>query len=249
MTMSERADLGLLPAFLSASDLQADPEWVGQVLGSPAVREVRCFALGPEGTNIAQACVGFLRRLGIEHKSTLTLCATPEDSIAAARRETAPERGILGLFWTCAVFNRVKEVFFRNPDVLPFFIQETMLLDEMQLATRPELALENGRSIPAEWRIASHPSPIPLVEMLPCPIVPALSNSDAAALCAAGESEACITTESAREIYGLVRLHRFGSPPMVFFGGITGGGASFFRQTQPAELREGSVAAQPAPER
>lgn len=226
---AESSDLDILPVFPPAWDLPQDPAEIEKVLASDAVREVRCFALGPEGTNIAQACVRWLRRVGIEDKSKLFLCPTPEDSVVDARRETEAERGILGLFWTCAVFDREKEVFFRNADSYPFFVQETMLLDEMQLATRPELASAYGRSIPGHWRIASHPSPAPLVEMLPCEVVLARSNADAAAVCAAGGTDACITTESARQIYGLAKLHSFGSPPMVFFGGITTEGAKLFR--------------------
>jgi len=224
------AELDVLPVFPSVSNLPQDPDEIARILVSSAVREVRCFALGPAGTNIAQACERWLRRLGIEDKSTMTLCPTPEDSVVAARRETAPERGILGIFWTCAVFDREKEVFFKNPDVYPFFVQEIMLLDEMQLATRPELAAVYDGAIPAHWRIASHPSPAPLLEMLPSTVRLARSNADAAEICAAGETEACITTESARQIHGLVKIHSFGSPPMVFFGGITGGGARFFRE-------------------
>jgi hypothetical protein len=228
----QSCDLDLLPLFPSTSDLPEDPDEIVRVLGSPVVQEVRCFVLGPAGTNIAQACARWLERVGLQAKSTLTFCETPEDSVDAARRETAPELGILGIFWTCAVFDREKEVFFKNPDVYPFFVQETMLLDEMQLATRPELASGHGRSIPAHWRIASHASPAPLIEMLPCTVIPAHSNSAAAASCASGECEACITTESARRIYNLTRLHRFGSPPMVFFGGITERGARLFRRAR-----------------
>jgi hypothetical protein len=236
--MTEPTDLSLLPSFTPVSDLLLGDDDIARVLRSSAVQEVRCFALGPEGTNIAQACRRWLRRVGIEGKSTMILCPTPEDSVIAARRETAPESGILGIFWTCAVFDREKEVFFENPDTYPFFVQETMLLDEMQLATRPELAAEAVPSLPAHWRIASHPSPAPLVDGLSRTVVRVRSNADAAARCAAGEFEACITTESAREIYGLAGLHRFGSPPMVFFGGITCAGARLFRKLQAAEVWE-----------
>lgn len=236
--MSEHADLGRLPSFPSSTGLLEDPEEIARVLRSPAVQEVRCFALGPEGTNIAQACRRWLRRNGIEDKSTMVLCSTPEDSVIAARRETVVDLGILGLFWTCAVFDREKEVFFENPDVYPFFVQETMLLDEMQLAARPELVAESGGAVPAHWRIASHPSPAPLLAELPCAVVRVRSNADAAARCAAGEFEACITTESARQIHGLTQLHVFGCPPMVFFGGITAEASRLFRQARPAAVWE-----------
>jgi hypothetical protein len=56
------------------------------------------------------------------------------------------------------------------------------------------------------------------------------SNAEAAVRCAAGEAEACITTESARRLYGLVKLHSFGSPEMVFFGGICQRGAELVSQ-------------------
>jgi hypothetical protein len=232
--MTEHADLDLLPSFPSPQGLLDDPEEIARVLRSAAVREVRCFALGPEGTNIAQACRRWLLRNGIEEKSTMVLCPTPEESVIACRRETAVDRGILGLFWTCAVFDREKEVFFENPDVYPFFVQETMLLDEMQLAARPDRLAESGGAVLAHWRIASHPSPAPLLAELPCPVVRVRSNADAAARCAAGEFEACITTESARLIHGLTRLHVFGCPPMVFFGGITAEASRLFRRPQPA---------------
>jgi hypothetical protein len=236
--MTEQMDLGRLPSFPSSTGLLEDVEDIARVLRSSAVQEVRCFALGPEGTNIEQACRRWLRRTGIESKSTVILCPTPEDSVIAARRETAVDRGILGLFWTCAVFDREKEVFFENPDVYPFFVQETMLLDEMQLAARPELVAESGGAVPEHWRIASHPSPAPLLAELPCPVIRVRSNADAAARCAAGEFEACITTESARKIHGLTRIHVFGCPPMVFFGGITAAASRLFRRPQPMAVWE-----------
>ena len=239
--MTEHADLSLLPSFSPVSDLLLSEGEIARVLASSAVNEVRCFALGPEGTNIAQACRRWLRRVGIEGKSTMILCPTPEDSVIAARRETEPELGILGIFWTCAVFDREKEVFFENPDTYPFFVQETMLLDEMQLATRPELAAQAFPALPAHWRIASHPSPAPLVDGLSRTVVRVRSNADAAARCAAGDFEACITTESARQIHGLTGLHRFGSPPMVFFGGITYAGARLFRKVQAVVALEETV--------
>jgi hypothetical protein len=52
-------------------------------------------------------------------------------------------------------------------------------------------------------------------------VIPAKSNADAAIRCSHGEAEACITTETAQRLNGLATLYRFGSPPMVFFGGIS----------------------------
>ncbi|MCG7585295.1 hypothetical protein, partial [Photobacterium sp. OFAV2-7] len=51
-------------------------------------------------------------------------------------------------------------------------------------------------------------------------IIDASSNSDAAKLCAEGKVDACITTESARNIHGLKTVHEFGSPEMLFFASL-----------------------------
>jgi prephenate dehydratase len=105
-----------------------------------------------------------------------------------------------------------------------------MNLDEMQLATRPELLpeIKNGK-IPKDWKIASHPSPAPLVRKLGNPIIFANSNAHAAELCQKGKTELCVTTESARKIYNLKKVFSFGSPPMIFFGGITAQTAQFLK--------------------
>jgi hypothetical protein len=159
----------------------------------------------------------------IARKAEIILRLTPEECLAAARNVT--EKGVVAIFVTCAVFARESHLFFQNPDVLPFFSQQTMLLDAMQLATRSELAPQVNGSLPSGWRIASHPSPQHLVTGLDREIVIVESNAAAAEHCQLGQSHACVTTESARKRCGLVRLHEFGSPPMVFFFGITAHGA------------------------
>lgn len=185
-----------------------------KVLCSRAIKEVRIFALGPDGTNISQVSSQWARRMGISFKTRIILCSTPEACLREARRVS--EEGVLAVFWTCAVYAKENEFFFSNPDVLPFFFIEIMNLDEMQLAARKEGDIS---------KVASHPSPFPLVADMGCQIVLVDSNSAAAKLCKLGEVDACVTTEKARKIYGLVKLHSFGSPPMVFFGGITSRGA------------------------
>jgi prephenate dehydratase len=190
------------------------------------IRSVRSFVLGPEGTNIMQAADRWHQKMRITEKAELVSCDTPEEAVLRARATTA--KGVLAIYWTCAVFVRENRVFFDNPDTLPFGFQQIMQLDEMQLATRAELASEFVDPS-LRWRILSHPSPAPLVSRLGWPLVEANSNSDAARRCAAGEAEACITTETSRQLNGLVKLHSFGSPEMVFFGGICRHGAKLLR--------------------
>jgi hypothetical protein len=154
------------------------------------------------------------------------------------RSRRVVEKGVVAIFWTCAVYYQLHQLFFVNPDVLPFFIQHPRLLDEMQLATRFELLGQiTNDLVPQGWQIASHPSPAPLVRELPCTVVKANSNSHAAKMCAEGITEACITTEKARKIYRLHKLHSFGSPPMVFFGGITVHSAQVIREVYAALRR------------
>jgi prephenate dehydratase len=190
----------------------------GMNLAGPLVRldKIIHFVLGPAGTNISQCAEQWSRRMGVVHKSEFVFCATPEEAVERAREVIAP--GVLPLFWTCAVYFRENELFFSNPDTLPFFISETMNLDEMQLAMRIKDAVAGTLVI---RRVASHPSPAPLLRDNGWEIVEARSNAHAAEMCASGEVDACITTEQAKQRLGLASVHVFGSPPMVFFGGTT----------------------------
>lgn len=206
-----------LPVFARHGDLPRTTNEARRVLSSSIIRSVRSYALGPEGTNIMQAASRWHDAMGISKKADLISCETPEQAVLFARATEAS--GVLAVYWTCAVFVRENKVFFDNPDTLPFVFQQTMQLDEMQLASRSEIAGDFDY-FSADWRILSHPSPAPLISGLGCLVINVNSNADAARRCAAGEGEACITTENARRIHGLVTLHSFGSPEMVFFGGI-----------------------------
>lgn len=211
--------------FPSVEGLPKTDEEIKTSLQSSMVRKIHCFALGPEGTNISQACEQWIDRMAIRPKTKVELCPTPEASLERAREINTD--GEIGIFWTCAVYYNLHKLFFGNPDTLPFFITEMMALDEMQLATRKEMAKSLGEELPFSWRIASHPSPAPLATKI---TIKANSNAEAAMMCANKEVEACITTESARRIHRLVNLHSFGSPLMVFFGGITTEGAKVIKK-------------------
>ncbi|MFA5878053.1 MAG: hypothetical protein WC845_01675 [Candidatus Staskawiczbacteria bacterium] len=226
MTTSRIKDLSI---FSDVDGLLRNEENIMNALQSAIVRKVICFCLGPEGTNISQAAKKWLHRMCITGKSEIILGDTPEICLAKAREINEP--GVVAVFWTCAVYSQESQFFFGNPDVLPFVFQEAMPLDEMQLATN---SLDFYRrcaqsfcdaDIPAGWRIASHPSPQHLVKCLNRRIVLVNSNAVAARECSLGNVELCITTEQAREIYHLHKLHSFGSPIMIFFGGLTQHGA------------------------
>jgi len=216
-----------LPTFAVSPIIPRDTDELRCALNSTSIRAVYNYALGPRGTNMMQAAGRWVDRMGIPAKSHMIACGRAEQALALARATT--EEGVLGVFWTCAVYYRLFELFFENPDVLPFAFVETLSLDNMQLSCRPELA-PAFPSAASAWRILSHPSPAPLVGHLGCQVVKADSNAEAAVRCAAGEAEACITTETARQLYGLVKLHSFGSPEMIFFGGICQRGAKLIGQ-------------------
>jgi hypothetical protein len=208
-----------LPTFLPAAGLPSAADEMRRALGSRVVRSIRSYSLGPEGTNIIRAAMKWHADMGVAHKAKVIPCATVEESVRLTQSDTTD--GQLSIFWTCAVYFRENQVFFGNPDVLPFMFSQVLPLDEMQLACQPRLAAELAiGAVTRNWRILTHLSPSPLVKKLGCELLEANSNADAAVRCAAGEAEACITTEAARRRTGLVKLHSFGSPDMVFFGGI-----------------------------
>jgi hypothetical protein len=218
-----------LPVFPPAAGLPGATETTRRVLGSRVVRSVNSYALGPDGTNIIRAATQWHVEMSIAHKATVIPCSTVEESIMLTRANNS--NGCLSIFWTCAVYFRENQVFFENPDLLPFTFWQILPLDEMQLACPPALAAEfESATVCAGWRILTHLSPAPLVKSLGCEVIEARSNADAAVRCAAGEAEACVTTEAARLRYGLSKLHGFGSPDMFFFGGVAPHGLALLRQ-------------------
>jgi hypothetical protein len=223
------ASIAKLPVFSHHPALPQTDAEIQRTLESPLIRRLRACVLGPEGTNLVQASHNFHSRMGVSSKVDVVFCSTPEEAIRRAEEETT--RDTLGEFWTCAVYVREYQVFFENPTKLPFVFQHIQPLDEMQLAATTAVAAEiaNRSTRPpyrTKWRIASHPSPAPLLKGMDIDILEAKSNGDAAFLCAAGDAECCITTETARALHGLVKVKSFGSPNMVFFGGVSAEGAN-----------------------
>ncbi|TSC76911.1 MAG: hypothetical protein G01um101431_94 [Parcubacteria group bacterium Gr01-1014_31] len=245
--------MAALPQFLSREGIPVTDEEIARALASDDIREIRNFVLGPgETSNIPQACRRWLRRLGLEGKATLTPGRNPDEYLAAA--QAVSEVGVVPLYWTCAVFGREKDLFFgQGTSTLMFFALERMPLDAMQLATRPNALTYPVRTIacisqhlhlPEGWtHIASHPSPKPLLDALlasnpQCSWMESTSNGAAAELCARGEADACICTETARAATGLTTIHEFGRPDMIFFGGLTAHGAVQVRAVHAAQQVE-----------
>lgn len=222
-----------LETFLTVEGLPETELQIKATLQRPELKHIVCCCLGPEGTNISQAAKKWIDEMGLTEKAEIRLFSTPEACLNAAKEIEAREEETLAIFWTCAVYAYESQFFFTNPDVSVFFTQKVMTLDQMQLATRPELVCKvKDGIVPIDWKISSHPSPQFLVSTkLVNQVILVNSNSAAAVDCKDGKVEACITTEQGRIINGLVTLHVFGSPPMIFFGGITKKGAKLVQIT------------------
>ncbi|OIO49493.1 MAG: hypothetical protein CO042_00085 [Parcubacteria group bacterium CG_4_9_14_0_2_um_filter_41_8] len=216
--------LATLEQFPEPTGLPQSDRDIIATMQSCDIQKILIYALGPEGTNISQAAAQWINRAGVRDKSEIILCETPEHSLEMA--SAVNEKGAIGLFGTCAVYFALNKLFFENPGCLPFFVEEVMYLDEMQLAARYDVHADLGLGIAdgtaCSWVVASHPSPAPLVRNLGCEVKLVNSNAQAADDVAVGNVQLCITTESARKSRRLIKLHSFGSPAMVFFYGIAG---------------------------
>ncbi|NUM24998.1 MAG: hypothetical protein HUU49_00040 [Candidatus Buchananbacteria bacterium] len=232
-----------LPTFLSKVGLPSTEAETVALLRCDEVSEVRCFVLGPRKiSNIPQACELWLRQNGLEDKAQLVIGERPDHYLLEA--QAVHEPGVVPVFWTCAVYGKEKELFFGDAvNTHMFLFSQVMPLDHMQLACLPgKLTLEAVRTIcdlellPGHWkRLASHPSPKPLLNGLldhnpQTTWVEANSNGFAAEMVKSGQADACITTETARLEQGLERLHDFGTPDMVFFGGVTKHGVELLKR-------------------
>lgn len=231
-----------LKKFLPQQGLPQTESDIINTLKSGEIREIRNFVLGPGMiSNIPQACQRWLKRTGLETKGTFYFGETPKKYLLAAQEVREP--GVVPLFWTCAVYGEEKDLFFDGGTrTFMFFVREVMPLDHMQLACAGELSdiekinLCSQELLPCRFKIlTSHKSPEPLLRGIlqnnpHCQWQEATSNGAAAITCRNGEVDLCITTESARKEQGLNLIHSFGSPDMVFFGGLTEHGAIVVRQ-------------------
>ena len=232
-----------LPTFLSKVGLPSTEAEIVALLRCEEVQEVRCFVLGPRKiSNIPQACELWLRQNGLEDKARLVIGERPDHYLLDA--QAVHEPGVVPVFWTCAVYGKEKELFFGDAvNTHMFLFSQVMPLDHMQLACRPGfLTTEHLETIcdlmllPSDWKLlASHMSPKPLLDGLlannpQSKWIEANSNGFAAEMVKLGQADACITTETARLEQGLEQIHDFGTPDMVFFGGVTKHGVELLKQ-------------------
>ncbi|MEU7850231.1 hypothetical protein AB0B74_25890 [Micromonospora parva] len=155
--------------------------------------------LGPTGTNLEKAA----HRWFADRQRTgrVVLHAEVEDGLDVMTFDGS--EAILA----CAVYPRLHDLVFGNLHRLT--MADSFILDtyDMVLATRP-----GQQSVTT---IVTHPAPSCLVTNRGT-ISYASSNSVAAAACAAGDYDACVTTDPAARAQGLRTLENFGPVPMVF---------------------------------
>jgi len=195
------------------TDITFDLNEIDVYLKNELIHEVRVFVLGPDGTNIYESAKLWAKRREIESKCSFTLCDTPEEAVSEAKK--VKSENILPVFVLCAVYYKLYELYFTNTDCLFFMDHLYMKLDDMQLAT---LAFKEK----SRYKIFAHPSPAMLVNNIhDMKLEYTNSNGCAARMCKEEAGSLCITTEKARNIYELQKLHDFGSPFMLFTFGTS----------------------------
>ncbi|MER6997960.1 bacilysin biosynthesis protein BacA [Streptomyces sp. NPDC000410] len=166
---------------------------------TPVSRVTTIHTLGPAGTNLEKAAHHWFEEQ--RRDGRVVLHTEVEDGLDVMRFDGT--EAILA----CAVYPRLHDLVFGNLDRLAMV--DTFILDtyDMVLASRPE-----QDSIAT---IVTHPAPSCLVTSRG-EISFASSNSHAAALCASGLYDSCVTTDQAARSEGLRVVENFGPVPMVF---------------------------------
>jgi prephenate dehydratase len=155
--------------------------------------------LGPTGTNLEKAAHQWFAER--QRPGRVVLHSQVEDGLDAMKFDGT--EAILA----CAVYPRLHDLVFNNLHRLAMV--DSFILDtyDMVLASRAD-----QESITS---ILTHPAPSCLVADRG-EISFASSNSAAAAQCAAGLYDACVTTDRAAHSEGLRIVESFGPVPMVF---------------------------------
>lgn len=196
------------------------------ILRSNPVNKVIAHALGPEGTNIAQAMRQYVKTIGIEDKTEIIVHPGGVEPMPNERSkgytEMATEQieqGVIPIHMECAVYYRMGDTLNTRPGEVVFADHHYMMLDEMQLASRLDLDQLGG--LGRVIKVATHPSPKPLINPWVnagrAEWIKATSNSEASQMVLREEVDACITTGSGlAEAEGLKSLFVNGSPWMLF---------------------------------
>lgn len=155
--------------------------------------------LGPTGTNLEMAAHHWFSTQ--EREGAVVLHAEVEDGLDVMRFDGS--EAILA----CAVYPRLHRLVFQNLPRLAMV--DSFILDtyNMVLATR-----QDQESVTT---IVTHPAPSSLVEARG-EMTMSSSSSQAAADCAAGLYDGCVTTEQAAKAEGLLVAEDFGPVPMIF---------------------------------
>lgn len=211
---------------LSANFINDD---IGSLLRDESIKRIKIFALGPDGTNIYQASKAWIKNMNIEEKSDIILCSTPEEEVMKSME--IKEDSVIPIFALCTVYYNLCNLFFKYCNNYFFLSHFYMQLDSMQLASKKKTLEELGEHA----IVARHLSPRMILEDTSYEFIDANSNAHAAQLCAEGKVEACITTETAKNIYNLNTIQMFGSPVMLFTFGTTEHGVSLLMQIKEGE--------------
>lgn len=171
-----------------------------QAGGDDRVRQIRSLhTLGPAGTNCELAARRWFARAG--RPGRVVLYRTLEEAAAGALATVG------GALLAPAAYPDLHTLVYSH--IADLAVADTIVLPThaMVLARRPESD--------ALATVASHPAPMTLV---PAGLTVRLvaSNAQAAADCAAGTVDACITTSPAMEQHGLELVHDYGPVPMAF---------------------------------
>lgn len=157
------------------------------------------YTLGPEGTNCEAAAYKWLEDNDMEGR--VTLLATIEEAADSALKD--PEGALLA----CIVYPDLHNVVFQNLKNLTLSECFVMPTYNMVLAAKSTAKLKT---------IATHPAPSSLIKNTVVEVRLVTSNSVAAAECADGIVDGCITTSAAASKFNLKIIEDFGPVPMGF---------------------------------
>ncbi|HEX6595661.1 MAG TPA: hypothetical protein VF045_01915 [Acidimicrobiales bacterium] len=165
----------------------------------PVAAVTSLHTLGPAGTNCERSAVEWFVRAG--RAGRVVLYPTLED---AARGALATPGGAL---LVPAAYPDLHTLVYSH-------VEDLTLVDSIVVPTHP-MVLARAPEATALGTVATHAAPIALVP--PGITVRVVSsNAQAAADCAAGLADACITTSAAMDRYGLELVRDFGAVQMAF---------------------------------
>jgi hypothetical protein len=177
------------------------PEQVRRHSARALLQRVReLHTLGPSATNCHRAARQWFRLRG--RKGRVVLHATLEEAVAGMPRD-----GRAALM-ACIAYPRLHDLIFRNLGQLRLADCLIMPTFDMVLAARVAGGLPGS--------VVCHPAPQLLVPAGASEVRFTTSNAQAAADCAAGLADACITTRQAAALHSLVVLRNFGPVDMGF---------------------------------